>query len=131
MRSVICCIEFDLASENQIKHVSARVSVERKEGGAIAVVAVSAHAERKRDILGLHPGMSYQEAMAAMAKNLQGQAQEHDRSFFSDTFAPCQLLRDSLRHSRPTASSSFDHLVGAQPYQWGNRKVKRLGGPEV
>ena len=30
-----------------------------------------------------------------------------------------------------TASSSFDHLVGAQPYQWGYRKVKRLGGLEV
>jgi hypothetical protein len=30
-----------------------------------------------------------------------------------------------------TASSSFDHLVGAQPYQQGYRKVKRLGGLEV
>ena len=40
---------------------------------AIAAVAVSAsaHAERNRDILGLHPGMSYQEAMSAMAKVCQ------------------------------------------------------------
>ena len=35
---------------------------------AVVAVAVSAHAEPKRDILGFHPGMSYQEAMSAMAK---------------------------------------------------------------
>lgn len=43
---------------------------------AVAVVAVSvsasAHAEPKRDILGFHPGMSYQEGMSAMAKVCKG-----------------------------------------------------------
>jgi len=35
---------------------------------AVATVSASAYAEPKRDILGLHPGMSHQEAMSAMAK---------------------------------------------------------------
>ena len=40
----------------------------------VAVVAVSAsvHAEHKRDILGFHPGMSYQEAMSTTAKVCRG-----------------------------------------------------------
>jgi len=43
----------------------------RVSAAIVAVsVSASAHAEPKRDILGFHPGMPYQEAMTAMAKIL-------------------------------------------------------------
>jgi hypothetical protein len=38
----------------------------------------------------------------------------------------------SCRASEPRKPVvSLDHLIGAQPYQWGYRKIKRLGGLEV
>lgn len=57
----------------------------------VAVVAVSisglAHAERKRDILGFHPGMSYQEARSAMAKICEGEIESGKSLFLPPSFS--------------------------------------------
>jgi hypothetical protein len=42
---------------------------------AAVAVSASAHAERKRDILGFSPGMSYQDAMSAAAKICKSQVE--------------------------------------------------------
>ena len=60
---------------------------------------------------------------------VRGRRQKH-----ADTLNALTLLRAAASgHANPRNKlpSSLDHLVGEQPYQWGYRKVKRLGGLEV
>ena len=49
---------------------------------AVVVVSASAHAEPKRDILGFHPGMAYQEAMSAMAKICKGKIKSREGTLY-------------------------------------------------
>jgi hypothetical protein len=60
---------------------------------AIAMVAVStsAQTERKRDVLGLYPGMSYEEAMSAMAKICKGKTETVESANGAISIARCSL----------------------------------------